>query len=273
MRHNRLKLFAAPYIVWIIAFTIIPLIIVAIYAFTDSSGAFTLENIKAIGISKYARSLGLSLLLSLITTLVCFLIAYPLALILKSMKIKNQNFVLFIFILPMWMNFLLRTYAWKTILIPNGLLDNFLELFGITGFNFSDSAAAILFGMAYDFLPFMIMPIYNTVIKIDDNLINASRDLGAGYFTTLRKIVLPLSVPGIVSGVIMVFVPSLTTFAVSKILGGSKYLLIGDVIENQFMTAYDWHLGAGISFVLMIFIIIYIVIQNLLDKDEGANLI
>ena len=181
----------------------------------------------------FYNALFLSLDLAVVCTLVCLLLAFPLALILRNSNISKKGFIVFIFILPMWMNFLLRTYAWQAILDINGILDTCLSAVGIRGFNIINTPAAIVLGMVYDFLPFMVLPIYNIMIKIDDNVINAARDLGANYFQTLFKIIVPLSMPGIVSGVIMVFVPSLTTFAISDILGGGKLLLIGNIIESK----------------------------------------
>lgn len=267
MNNSKLKFLSFPYIIWIAAFIIIPLVIVFYYGLTNSQGNFTLENVSAIARPEYIKALFLAILLALIATLICLLLAYPLALILKSFNMNKSSFVIFIFVLPMWMNFLLRTYAWKTLLSRGGLFDTLL------GINILNTPYAILLGMIYDFLPFMILPIYNILMKIDKDVTDAARDLGANYFQTLKKVIIPLSLPGIVSGIIMVFVPSLTTFVISEILGGRKYLLIGDVIENQFMQTYNWNLGSGLSLVLMVFIIFYMVLTTKFDKSEGADLI
>lgn len=258
-------LLASPYIVWIAAFIIIPLLFIVYYGFTDGAGNFTLENIKAIAREEYYQALLLSLLLAFISTVICLLLAYPLALILRNMKLSKQGFIVFVFILPMWMNFLLRTYAWQAILDINGILDHVLAVFGITDFNIINTPAAIVLGMVYDFLPFMVLPIYNVLVKIDDNVINAARDLGANFFQTLVKIIIPLSMPGVASGVIMVFVPALTTFVISDILGGGKLLLIGNIIENK-VKADNLNLAAGLSLVLMVFIIINMLFTG---KDES----
>ena len=264
-KRRKNALLASPYIVWIAAFIIIPLLFIVYYGFTDASGNFTVENIKQIARAEYYQALWLSLVLSVISTVICLILAYPLALILRNMKLSKQGFIVFVFILPMWMNFLLRTYAWQAILDINGILDNFLGLFGITDFNFINTPAAIVLGMVYDFLPFMVLPIYNVLVKIDDNVINAARDLGANFFQTLVKIIIPLSMPGVASGVIMVFVPALTTFVISDILGGGKLLLIGNIIENK-VKADNLNLAAGLSLVLMVFIIINMLFTG---KDES----
>ncbi len=258
-------LLSSPYIVWIAGFIIIPLIFIFYYGLTDSNGAFTLDNIKLVSQSAYLNALLLSLLLSVISTLICLLLAYPLALILRNMRISNNGFIIFIFILPMWMNFLLRTYAWQAILDVNGLLDHLLRALNLPEFNIINTPYAIILGMVYDFLPFMVLPIYNVLIKIDDNTINAARDLGANYAQTLKKVIIPLSVPGIASGIIMVFVPSLTTFVISDILGGGKLLLIGNMIEKK-VKADNLNAAAGLSLVLMIFILLNMAFTSRLEK-------
>lgn len=260
-------LFASPYIVWIAAFIIIPLLFILYYGFTDRAGKFTLENIKAIARPEYYEALILSLVLAVVSTLICLLLAYPLALILRNMNMSKQGFIVFVFILPMWMNFLLRTYAWQAILDINGILDLFLAKFGITGFNIINTPAAIILGMVYDYLPFMVLPIYNVLVKIDDNVINAARDLGANFWQTLFKIIIPLSKAGIASGIIMVFVPSLTTFVISDILGGGKLLLIGNIVENK-VKADNLNLAAGLSLVLMIFIVVNMMFSG--DDETGS---
>ena len=262
-------LLASPYIVWIAAFIIIPLLFIGYYGFTDREGNFTWENITTIVRPEYYNALGLSLLLAVISTVICLLLAYPLAYILRNMNMSKQGFIVFVFILPMWMIFLLRTYAWQAILDINGVLDHFLAMFGITDFNIINTPAAIVIGMVYDFLPFMVLPIYNVLVKIDDNVINAARDLGANFWQTLFKIILPLSKPGIASGIIMVFVPALTTFVISDILGGGKLLLIGNLVENK-VKADNLNLGAGLSLVLMIFIIINMLFSNGDDTDVNT---
>ncbi len=266
-------LLSGPYLLWMGLFILIPLFIVLYYGLTDGSGAFTLENVKKISEPIYMRSLLLSLKLSLYSTLICLLIAYPLAMVLRSLHLKNQNLIVMVFILPMWINFLLRTIAWLTILENNGVLNSFLRLLGFQGLSIINTPAAIVVGMVYDFLPFMILPVYNSLAKIDDNLVAASKDLGANSLQTFRRVILPLSLPGIISGITMVFIPSLTTFAISQILGGGKQNLIGNFIEQQFLLYYDWNAGSGLSLVLMIFILISMAFVAKFDKkQEGTNL-
>lgn len=264
------SLLAGPYVIWITAFIVIPLLFVFYYGFTDRAGNFTLENIKAIGQGEYYHALFLSVLLAVICTVICLLMAYPLALILRGMHMKNNSFIIFVFILPMWMNFLLRTYAWQAILDINGILDMVIEKLHLPYFNIINTPYAIVLGMVYDFLPFMVLPIYNVLVKLDDNVVNAARDLGANYFQTLTKVIIPLSFPGIASGIIMVFVPALTTFVISDILGGGKLLLIGNVVENK-VKADNLNLGAGISLILMIFILINMIFTAKYDKGEGGT--
>jgi len=243
------------------------------YGLTDKTGAFTLENIIAITTVGHAKALRLSILLSFICTLVCFLLAYPLAMILANIKGNRHQFIILIFILPMWMNFLLRTLAWQTLLEKNGVINNILTFFRLPPMKIINTPAAIVLGMVYNFLPFMVLPLYNALSKIDENVVNAAHDLGAGAVCTFIRIILPLSVPGIISGITMVFVPALTTFVISALLGGSKLLLIGDVIEQEFTRTSNWHLGSGLSIVLMIFIIINMLLSAVFDKDgEGSML-
>ena len=265
------KWLSAPYLVWAVAFIILPLLMVVYYGLTDKTGAFTLENFLAMGSPEHLKALGLSLLLSLISTIICLLLAYPLAMILVASNTSKTSFIVLLVILPMWMNFLLRTMAWQTLLEKNGVINGILTFLHLPNHNLINTPGAIVLGMVYNFLPFMVLPIYNVLAKIDKNVINAARDLGANGIQTFYKITLPLSIPGIVSGITMVFVPALTTFVISNLLGGSKILLIGNVIEQEFTTASNWHLGSGLSLMLMVFIIISMVISSLFDKDgEGS---
>ena len=251
-------------------FIVIPLVMVIYYAFTTKSGAFTVENVAQILLWENYKPLVLALLLSFASTVLCFVFAFPLALILRNKKIGKGSFIAFIFILPMWMNSLLRILAWQTLLERKGVLNEFLLFFHLPRQNLINTPYAIILGMVYDFLPFMILPIYNTLSKIDDNTIDAAYDLGASFFTTLWKVILPLSVPGIVSGVTMVFVPALTTFAISNILGGGKIYLIGNVIEQEFTTNSNWNVGSGLSMILMLFIILSMAVLSRYDNGEGA---
>lgn len=265
------KMLSLPYLFWCAAFILIPLFMVVYYGITDKTGAFTLENICAIATAEHSKALWISILLSLISTLICLLLAYPLAMILAHMNVNQHSFVVLIFILPMWMNFLLRTMAWQTLLEKSGVINSVLEFLHLPALNIINTPSAIILGMVYNFLPFMVLPIYNSLTKIDSNVINAAKDLGANGFDTFMRVTLPLSVPGIISGITMVFVPALTTFVISTLLGGSKILLIGNVIEQEFTQTGNWHLGSGLSIVLMIFILFNMILSAIFDKDGEGN--
>lgn len=270
---NNKKWMAFPYLLWMSAFIIIPLLMVLYYGFSSKNGSFTLENIALIATPVNRKALWLSIKLSLFSTIICLVLAYPLAMILNGMKLKNNSSIIMIFILPMWMNFLLRTIAWQNILERTGILNNILRFLRLPILDIINTPSAIVFGMVYNFLPFMVLPIYNVLIKISDDIINAARDLGANGIHTFFKIILPLSFPGVISGITMVFVPALTTFAISDILGGSKVVLIGNVIEQQYKIINNWHTGSGLSIVLMIFILISMAILSKYDKDgEGQGI-
>ncbi|MBR0399613.1 MAG: ABC transporter permease [Mogibacterium sp.] len=267
------KRYAAPFILWIIAGTVIPLISIAYYGFTSRDGSFTFANIAAMFRHDHMQALGLSLLLAFISTLICLIIAFPMAMVLRESKYGKQGFLIFVIILPMWMNFLLRTMAWQVLLERQGVINSLLGLFGLPRQEMMNTPGAIVLGMVYDFLPFMILPIYNTVSKIDNHLIEAAYDLGATKLGTYTKIILPLSVPGIVSGITMVFIPALTTFVISNMLGGGKINLIGNIIEQEFTVNSNWYLGSGLSLVMMVFIILSMLLLRKFDKTGGENLI
>lgn len=273
MRKFRQQFLAGPYLIWIIGFILLPLAMIMYYAFTGSDGSFTLSNLAAIAEESSRHAMGLSLELGLICTLICLLLSYPLAMILNNMNIKNQSLVVFIFMLPMWMNFMLRILAWKLLLSKNGVFNTVLTGLGLGRINIINTPAAVVLGMVYDFLPFMLLPIYNSLTRVRRDWIEAARDLGAGSVTIFFKIVLPLTMSGIISGIVMVFVPSLTSFAISQVLGGGKVLLIGNVIEQDFMQGMQWNVGSGLSFVLMIFVIASMAVVNQFDKEgEGTAL-
>lgn len=269
--HAGRKWLSLPYIVWMTGFTLIPLALIFVFGLTTRQGAFTLSNVLSILEAHHLKALKLSLLLSLCSTAICLVLAFPLSLILRARKMGSASFMVFVFILPMWMNFLLRTLAWQTLLEKNGVINGILSALHLKNLAIINTPAAIILGMVYNFLPFMVLPIYNTMSKIDDSIVEAARDLGANFFETLFQIWLPLSVPGIVSGITMVFVPALTTFVISNILGGSKILLIGNVIETSFTKAGNWHLGSGLSIVMLIFILLSMTILARYDKNgEGT---
>ncbi len=265
------KLLSGPYLVWMAGFIVIPLILILYYGLTDKTGAFTLANIVSIATAEHSKALWLSLGLSFVSTIICLALAYPLAMILRRRNVGKGSFVVFIFILPMWMNFLLRTLAWQTLLERNGVINGILTALRLPPQSLINTPGAIILGMVYNFLPFMVLPIYNVLCKIDDNTINAAQDLGANFWQTLTRIWFPLSVPGVISGITMVFVPALTTFVISNLLGGSKILLIGNVIEQEFTRGSNWHLGSGLSLVLMIFILASMALIAKYDKNgEGT---
>lgn len=267
------RFFSAPFIAFMLCGTLIPACVIAYYGMTDRSGAFTLANLVAIANGEHAKALGLSLLLAFASTVICLLLAFPLGLALKDSKLGKKGFMVFVFILPMWMNFLLRTMAWQVLLEKNGIINGMLAGIGLPALNIINTPAAVILGMVYDYLPFMILPIYNALIKIDNNLIEAAYDLGASKSLVFRKVIVPLSVPGIVSGVTMVFVPSLTTFAISNMLGGGKVNLIGNIIEQEFTASSNWNLGSGLSLVMMIFIVISMAFIEKFDRNGEGNMI
>ena len=272
LKSNKLKKWlAAPYAVWAAGFIIIPLILILYYAFTGEEGGFTLSNFAYVATKENIKALGLALWLSLLSTALCLLLAYPLAMILANRNVNQTSFIVLIFILPMWMNFMLRILAWRPLLSNNGIVNAILEAVGTGHVEMLNTPTAVVFGMMYDFLPFMILPIYNSMVRINKDVIEAARDLGENNLTVLVKIIFPLTLSGVLSGIVMVFVPALTSFVISDLLGGGKVLLIGNVIEQEFMQGTNWHLGSGLSVVLMLFVIASMALMNVLDKDEGGT--
>ena len=269
------KIFTAPYLVWIAGFIVIPLLFILYYGLTDASGAWTLHNLAAVGETTYLRALLLSLKIALISTLFCLLTAYPLALILsrRGGDGKGKGFMLFLFILPMWMNSLLRLIALKTIFEGNGVFNALLGLIGLGKLQILGTQGAVVLGTVYDYFPFMVLPIYNALVKIDPGVVEAARDLGAGTGTVLRRVVFPLSVPGIISGITMVFVPAVSEFAIASIMGNNRVMLIGNIIERKFISTGEWDIGSGLSIVLMAFVLISMSIFEKFDKDGGESLL
>ncbi len=271
MKNKHSKWLAMPFTVWSVIFIIIPLFMIFYYGFVDGEGAFTWDNILAISEPEHLKALGISIVLSLIATIICLVLAYPLAMILSRLGVNQNSFIVLIFILPMWMNFLLRTLAWQTLLEKTGVINSILSFLHLPALNIINTPYAIVLGMVYNFLPFMVLPIYNAIIKLDKDVINAARDLGANGAQTFTKVIFPLTLPGVISGITMVFIPALTTFVISNLLGGGKILLIGNVIEQEFTQASNWHLGSGLSTVMMLFIVISMVLSSIFDKDgEGG---
>lgn len=263
------KLTATPYIAWMCIFIAAPLCIVVYFAFTDKAGHFTLDNLSGLG--QYAPVFVHSLLLAAIATVICLLIAYPLSFFLSRMRVSKQRIMLMLVMLPMWMNFLLRTYAWMTLLERNGLINRFLGMFGIGPFEMINTQGAVVLGMVYNYLPYMILPLYTIMVKIDASIIEAAEDLGAGGFNVLSRVLLPLSMPGITTGIIMVFVPSISTFIISRMLGGGSTMLIGDLIELQFLgNSYNYNLGSAMSLVLMVIVLLCMSFTSRGDEVEGV---
>lgn len=263
---------AYPYALWSVIFIVVPLLLIVYYSFTrktdDGGILFTLENYRQAFDPLFLKVFTRSFVLAGIATFLCVIIGYPVAYIISKAKINRRDSLILLFILPMWMNFLLRTYAWIAILGKNGLLNSLLGFFGLTPNSILYTSAAVLLGMIYNFLPYMVLPIYTSLQKLDEDLVNAARDLGANTLTVFRKVIFPLSIPGVMSGVTMVFMPCATTFAISRLLGGGKTMLVGDLIEQQFTTVGDWNLGSSISMVMMVIILISMAFMNKVDKDE-----
>ena len=265
------NLFLAPFCVWAGIFIFVPLICIIYYGLTDAAGNFTFDNIAIISHREYYYSLQLSIILALATTIVCLLLAYPLCLILVDRAKSAGTIIILLFVLPLWMNTLLSTMAWQTIFERDGILNQVLRLLSLPDMTLINTPTAVVIGMIYNYLPYMVLPLYVALSKIDKSIFEAARDLGANSWQTFLKVTLPLSLPGAISGVTMVFIPALTTFAISALLGGSKLLLIGNVIEQEFTVEYDWHLGSALSIILMIFIIINMVITLFFDKSARED--
>ena len=265
---------ARPYILWMMIFVLIPLFLILYFSFTvktPEGTTLSFENYKRFFDPLYMDVLWRSIQLAFISTVICFVFAYPLAMILAGKEMSNKSIILLLVILPMWMNSLLRTYAWMTLLENNGIINTFLNSIGIPKLQLIYTDQAVVFGMVYNFFPFMVLPIYNVLIRIDQSIIEAAQDLGANSRKVFMKITLPLSMPGVVSGVVMVFMPSLTTFVISSLLGGGQYTLIGNMIEQQFRTVNDWGFGSALSVVLMLIILVSIGIMSKYDSVEQGG--
>lgn len=270
--------FSFPYIIWMVLFIVVPLFIVVYFGLTveapDGGMMFSTENIAKAVQPEYLKVLWRSIRLAFIATALCFLIGYPVASILSHKNFSNGSMVVILFIIPMWMNLLLRTYATAYLLDDGGLLVSFLRnTLGLSNISLIYNEFAIILGLVYNYLPFMILPLYNALSKIDQDVINAAEDLGANDFEVFRRVRLPLSIPGIISGITMVFVPGVTTFAISRLLGGSTYMMYGELIEMQFLFTRDWHFGATLSLVMMLLIIISMVVLRKADAQGEGGMI
>lgn len=276
---NKLSRFAVPYEVWMAIFVVAPIVIMVAYAFSSADGGFTLDNFVQMG--GYTEVFLRSFKLAIIATVICLLIGYPVSYLMSREGASFQRTAMVLIMLPMWMNFLLRTYSWMAILENNGLLNQLFRKIGlialynnifgtdISFFRMINTQGAVVLGMVYNYLPFMILPIYSVIVKLDHSLIEAARDLGANSVQVFRRVILPLSLPGVPSGITMVFVPSVSTFAISKMLGGGTEMLLGDLIEQQYMGgAYNPYLGAAISLVMMVIVVICMVVMNRFGEGE-----
>jgi len=290
------SLFASPYTLWMIIFTVVPCILVAYYAFTDANGAFTLDNFRHFWDSNHAKNelyatmgdeyagyitrgtvnvdtLVYSLWMAFLCTVICLLLGYPAALFMADRNMKIGATIVVLFIIPMWMNFLLRTIAWMSLLEDNGLINSFLRLLGFEGVQLMYNSSAVLLGMVYNFLPFMVFPIYTSLSKLDPKLGEAAQDLGCNEWRTFTRVTAPLSLPGVISGITMVFMPSVTTFFIPRILGGGNTMMFGDLIESKFLTEGNWNVGSALSMIMMILILLSLGILRKADPEgEGGGI-
>ena len=275
-RNKNLSFAAYPYVVWSAIFIVIPLLLIVFFSFTskvDGRFVFSFENFQRLFEPIYFTVFIRSIWLAVLSTVSCLILGYPIAYIISKLPIKRRNMLILLFILPMWMNFLLRTYAWMAILGRDGLINTILSYIGIGPIKMLYTDGAILLGMVYNFLPFMVIPIYTVLIKIDKNLVNAAYDLGANKAQAFRKIILPLSIPGIISGITMVFMPAVSNFVIPNLLGGGKYMLVGNLIEQQFTTIGNWNFGSALSIFMMILILISMAFMSKYEKNgkEGGK--
>lgn len=270
------KWFAFPYLIWMAIFIVVPLILIFYYAFfahnPDGSITFTLEYMEKAFEEDAMLILSRSLTLAAIATLVCLILGYPVAYIISKMKPLTSSTLSMLFIIPMWLNFLLRTYAWKALLDDNGIINQFLSFLGFERIQMLYTDGAVVFGLVYTFLPFMILPIFNALSKMNKTYIEAAEDLGANKFRSFLRVVFPLSMPGVISGITMVFMPAITTFVVSSLLGGSHVMMYGDLIEFQFMRLSNWGFGSALSVIMLLLMIASMAIMRKYDKNEGGGL-
>ena len=266
------KFIAYPYIVWSAIFIVVPLLIMFYFALTDANGVFTLANLASLG--RYKKAFALSIVYAVIATIITLLLAYPMAYFMTKLKISSQKMIMLIVMLPMWTNFLIRTYSWITILANTGIINTFLQKIGLGPVKLINTPGAVILGMVYDFIPYMILPIYSVMSKIDNSLLEASDDLGANAFNKFKRVIFPLSRPGVISGITMVFVPSVSTFYISQKLGGNKTMLIGDTIEHFFNSGTNYYnIASAISLVLMVLIMISLFVMNRFSDDDGGGVI
>ena len=269
-RELKSKAAAYPYYVWMIIFIIVPTALVVVFAFTDRSGAFSIRNLQEVG--QYSNVFLRSIWLGAVATVIGLVLGYPAAYIISRCHVHRQNMMIMLVMLPMWMNFLLRTYAWMTLLEDSGFINRALTFCGLPPVHMINTQGAVVLGMVYNYIPYMILPLYSVLTKIDPSVVEAAQDLGADRRTVFLRVTLPMSMPGVISGVTMVFVPSVSTFIISKMLGGGSNLLVGDLIDMQFLgSAYNPNLGSAISLVLMVLILTCMGIMNQFDENGAAE--
>jgi len=264
------RLIGAPYVLWAAIFIVVPLFIVLYYSFTDADGTFTFANIRELG--DYKEILWISIEYSVIATVITLIVSYPFAYVMSRKREKTQQIMMVLVMLPMWMSLLILTYSWMGILERNGIINSLLAKIGVAPLNLIGTPAAVIFGMVYNYIPYMILPIYSVMSKIDPSVLEAAEDLGSGSASKLYRVILPLSMPGVVSGITMVFVPSVSTFYISQKLGDGKILLVGDVIERQIQAQNNYNAGAALSLVLMVLIILSLALMKLFAGEGDDNL-
>lgn len=263
------KLVSFPYLIWMGIFIVVPLLVIIYFTFVEKSGNATIDNITDLG--QYASVFVRSILLAAVATVICLVLAYPVSWWLSRLKVSKQGIMLMLVMLPMWMNFLLRTYAWMSLLETNGIINSLFGLVGLGPFQMINTNGAVVLGMVYNYLPYMVLPLYTSMVKIDESMIEAAGDLGAGLFKKLTKVLIPLSSPGIITGITMVFVPSISTFIISRMLGGGSFMLIGDLIELQFLgNSYNYNLGSAMSLVLMLIVLLFMSFMQDGEDLEGV---
>ena len=267
------KAAAAPHMVWAVLFIIAPLIFVVYYAFTDKSGSFTADNITELFQASYLEIFLRSICFAFLATVICLVIAYPIAYFMSKASPKTQKILIMLVMLPQWLNFLIRTYSWMALLEDTGIINSILGAIGLGPLHMINTSGAVILGMVYNYLPYMIIPLHSVISKIDVRFLEAASDLGCSPIRVMTSVVFPLSMSGVISGVTMVFVPSISTFYISQKLGGGNFDHIGDTIERQFQTAYNYNLGASMSFVLMLLIIISMTVLNKYADDDGGVII
>ena len=267
------KAVAAPHVMWAVLFIIAPLFFVVYYAFTDKDGNFTFDNIAELAQASYLEIFLRSLCFAFLATVICLIIAYPIAYFMTKASPKTQKILIMLVMLPQWLNFLIRTYSWMALLEDTGIINNLITAVGLDPVHMINTSGAVILGMVYNYLPYMIIPLHSVMSKIDPRLLEAASDLGCSHFKVITRVVFPLSMAGIISGVTMVFVPSISTFYISQKLGGGNFDLIGDTIERQFQTAYNYNLGASMSFVLMIIIMISMAVMSKYSGEDDGGVI